>query len=171
MATLFARHEVCAATNADSGSSQAGNLSVRVRFYLRTALPVYAFFLLLDRAYQYLRFGSWTNTYVGVMALEQRRMNPALPSNYPFEGHWFQGGLNSGMLSSRSFAPEKSIFLFDTMFPLTLLLSALLWKRLAPEVRAFLATCLVLLTAYLAFYARYDSWAGDFRGAIDTFRA
>ncbi len=95
------------------------------------------------------------------MALEQRRMNPALPSNYPFEGHWFQGGLNSGMLGPL-FAPEKSIFLFDTMFPLTLLLSALLWKRLAPEVRAFLATCLVLLTAYLAFYARYDSWAGDF---------
>ena len=29
-------------------------------------------------------------------------------------------------------------------------------------MRAFLAACLVLLTAYLAFYARYDSWAGDF---------
>jgi hypothetical protein len=157
LATPFAR---------DSGSSQpatavAGNLSVRVRIYLRTALPVYAFFLLLDRAYQYLRFGSWTNTYVGVLALEQRRMNPALPSTYPFEGHWFQGGLNSGILGPL-FAPEKSIFLFDTMFLLTLLLSVLLWKRLAQGVRAFLAACLVLLTAYLAFYARYDSWAGDF---------
>jgi hypothetical protein len=165
-ATLFARHKVQPATNTDSGSSRAatavaGNVSVRVRIYLRTALPVYAFFLLLDRAYQYLRFDSWTNTYVGVQALEQRRMNPALPSNYPFEGHWFQGGLNSGMLGPL-FAPEKSIFLFDTMFPLTLLLSVLLWKRLAPGVRAFLAACLVLLTAYLAFYARYDSWAGDF---------
>ncbi len=160
-ATLFARHEFCPATNTDSGSSQAGNLSVRVRFYLRTALPVYAFFLLLDRAYQYLRFGSWTNTYVGVLALEQQRMNPALPSNYPFEGHWFQGGLSSGLLGPL-FAPEKSIFLFDTMFPLALLLSVLLWKRLAPGMRAFLAACLVLLTAYLAFYARYDSWAGDF---------
>ncbi len=165
-ATLFARHEVHPAADTDSGSSQAamsiaGNLSVRVRIYLRTALPVYVFFLLLDRAYQYLRFGSWTNTYVGVLALEQRRMNPALPSNYPFEGHWFQGGLNSGMFGPL-FAPEKSIFLFDTMFPLTLLLGVLLWKRLAPRVRAFLAACLVLITAYLAFYARYDSWAGDF---------
>jgi hypothetical protein len=165
-ATLFARHEVRPTAETESGPSQAttavaGNLSVRVRFYLRTALPVYAFFLLLDRAYQYLRFGCWTNTYVGVMALEQRRMNPALPSNYPFEGHWFQGGLNSGMLGPL-FAPKKSIFLFDTMFPLTLLLCVLLWKRLTPGVRAFLAACVVLLTSYLAFYARYDSWAGDF---------
>jgi hypothetical protein len=160
-ATLLARHGVRPAANADSGSSRAGNLSVRVRIYLRTALPVYAAFLLLDRAYQYLRFGSWTNTYVSVMALEQRRMNPALPANYPFEGHWFQGGLSSGILGPL-FAPEKSIFLFDPMFPLTLLLCALLWKRLIFGMRAFLAASLVLLAAYLAFYARYDSWAGDF---------
>ena len=28
------------------------------------SLPVYAVFLVIDRIYQYIRFGSWTNTYV-----------------------------------------------------------------------------------------------------------
>lgn len=147
----------------DAVTVKAGNLPVpdRMWIYLRTVLPVYAVFLFLDRAYQYVRFGSWTNTYVDVLALEQRQMDPALPSNYPFDGHWFHGGLNSGILGPL-FAPEKSIFLFDPMFPLTLLLALLLWKRLEPAVRAFLATALVLLAAYLAFYGRYNSWAGDF---------
>jgi hypothetical protein len=43
-----------------------------------------------------------------------------------------------------------------------LLLAILLWKRLTPGVRAFLAAALILLAAYIIFYARYDSWAGDF---------
>ena len=32
--------------------------------YVKTALPVYAVFLLIDRLYQYYRFGSFFNTYV-----------------------------------------------------------------------------------------------------------
>ena len=133
----------------------------RVRTYLRTALPVYAVFLLLDRTYQYIRFGSWTNTYVTILARQQRQMNPALSPNYPFDGHWFHGGIDSGMLGPL-FAPQKTIFLFDPMFPLTLLLAVLLWKQAAPGVRAFLVATLILLAAYITFYARYDSWAGDF---------
>jgi hypothetical protein len=42
------------------------------------------------------------------------------------------------------------------------LLAVLLWKRFAPGVRAFLAATLILLAAYITFYAPYDSWAGDF---------
>jgi hypothetical protein len=133
----------------------------RIRTYLRTALPVYAIFVIFDRIYQYIRFGSWTNTYVAILAREQRILNPTLPSNFPFEGHFFQGGINSGILGP-FFAPEKSIFLFDPMFPLVLLLTLLLWKHLELGVRAFLMASLLLIAMYIVFYGRYDSWAGDF---------
>ncbi len=48
------------------------------------------------------------------------------------------------------------------MFPLTLLLAVLLWKRLEQGVRAFFLASLVLLASYIVFYGRYDSWAGDY---------
>jgi len=156
LAIVFAR--------AQGTSGVAGNhvpAFPRVRIYLQTALPIYAVFLLLDRAYQYIRFGSWTNTYVAILAREQRQMDPTLPLSFPFDGHWFQGGIHSGVLGPL-FGPEKSIFLFDPMFPLALVLTILLWKRLTPALQAFLAASLVLLGSYIAFYGRYDSWAGDF---------
>ena len=40
-------------------------------------------------------------------------------------------------------------------------LLALLWKRLTPEVRAYGATSLLLVLAYISFYARYTVWSGD----------
>jgi hypothetical protein len=58
--------------------------------------------------------------------------------------------------------PEKSVFLFDPMFPLALLLTTFLWKRLSPAMRAFAVATLVMLAAYVLFYARYNWWAGDF---------
>jgi hypothetical protein len=132
-----------------------------VSAYLRGAVPIYAAFLVIDRIYQYIRFGSWTNTYVDVFAREQRHMDPTLPANFPFNGHWLQGGIHSGLLGPL-FAPEKTVFLFDPMLPLALLLTILLWKRLTAAVRAFLIATLAMLAAYIVFYARYNWWAGDF---------
>ena len=129
--------------------------------YLRTALPVYAGFLLIDRIYQYIRFGSWTNTYVAVFAREQRQMDPTLPANFPFNRGWFEGGLHSGILGP-FLMPEKTVFLFDPLFVLTVLLTIFLWKRLGPAVRAFLIASFMMLAAYIVFYARYNWWAGDF---------
>jgi hypothetical protein len=159
-ASLFARPEASLSANTNRRSAQvtpaiAGKSPDRrtVRTYLRTALPIYAVFFLIDRIYQYIRFGSWTNTYIDIFAREQRQMDPTLPANFPFNGAWFQGGISSGVIGP-FFAPEKSVFLFDPMFPLALLLTALLWKRLAPPVQAFLAATLALLAFYIAFYAR-----------------
>jgi hypothetical protein len=144
-------------------SSAIRNRSARnlLRTYLTTAIPIYAIFFLLDRIYQYIRFGSWTNTYNGVFARELQQRDPSLPANFPFNGSWFHGGLSSGILGPL-FAPEKSIFLFDPILLLMLLLAALLWKRLTPQIRAFLAATLLLLSAYIAFYASYIGWPGDF---------
>lgn len=154
LAAMFARSKADRDTNSEPVFS-------RLRVYLRTALPVYAVFFFLDRVYQYIRFGSWTNTYVTVLAREQRQREATLPSNFPFDGYWFHGGLDSGILGPL-FAPEKSIFLFDPLLLLTLLLTVVLWKRLTPGVRAFLVASLAMVVFYIMFYARYRPWAGDY---------
>jgi hypothetical protein len=123
--------------------------------YLHTAIPIYAGFLLIDRLYQYYRFGSFFNTYVSLFAAQQRRLDASLPANYPFETPFHIGFFGA------LFAPEKSIFLFDPLLVLTILLAVVLWKRLRPELRAYLASVSFLLLAYVSFYARYTVWSGD----------
>jgi hypothetical protein len=82
--------------------------------------------------------------------------DPMLPANFPWSTPFHEGVLGA------LFKPEKSIFLFDPLLVLTLLLLALLWKRLDGEVRAYAVFSLLLLVGYISFYARYTYWAGDF---------
>jgi hypothetical protein len=124
--------------------------------YCKVAAPVYLFFLALDRAYQFYRFESFTNTYVSIFAREYRQRDPTLPANFPWSTPFHAGFLGSLL------QPEKSIFLFDPLLLLAIVLLALLWKRLTPEVRAYGAASLLLLLAYICFYARYTYWSGDF---------
>jgi len=128
----------------------------RLIAYCKVAAPVYLFFLMLDRAYQLYRYGSLTNTYVSIAGREQRQIDPTLPVNFPWSTPFHVGVLGA------LFKPEKSIFLFDPLLVLAIFLLALLWKRLTPEVRAYGASTVLLLLAYICFYARYTYWAGDF---------
>jgi hypothetical protein len=161
LAALFSHREAGRDLERASGRLLAHPGSSMLLTYLRTALPVYAVFLVIDRMYQYIRFGSWTNTYVTYFAREYRSRDATLPPGFPFNRGWFEGGLHSGVLGP-FFMPEKSVFLFDPMFPLALLLTVLLWKRLSPAMRAFAVATLAMLAAYVVFYARYNWWAGDF---------
>ena len=135
---------------------RGGDLWRRLIIYIKVAAPVYIFFLLIDRAYQFYRFGSFTNTYVTVFAREYRQLDPTLPPNFPWSTSFHVGVV--GPL----FQPEKSIFLFDPLLVLAIFLLGWLWKRVTPEIRAYGATSLVLLPAYICFYARYTYWSGDF---------
>jgi hypothetical protein len=128
----------------------------RLIAYSKVAVPVYTFFLVVDRAYHFYRFGSFTSTYLPLFAREQRQMDPTLPANFPWSTPFRVGFLGA------LFQPEKSIFLFDPLLVLAILLLALLWRRLTPELRAYGVTSLLLLLAYIAFYARYTYWSGDF---------
>src|SRR5215469_7496340 len=103
----------------------AGKHEFSKRFveYAKLALPIYAFFLFCDRLYQFYRFGNWTTTYVHYFTLEHRLEDPSLPANYPWSTPFHKGFL--GPLIS----PEKSIFLFDPLIVLTLLIAVLAWKR------------------------------------------
>jgi len=127
----------------------------RFRTYATTALPIFAVFVLIDRWYQYYRFGSFFNTYVSVFAQQAHEMNPSLPANYPFEVPFHVGFLGA------LFAPEKSIFLFDPLLILMLLLVIIGWKRFGPAIRAYLISSTLLLFIYIGFYARYTVWSGD----------
>ncbi len=127
----------------------------RLLAYCKIAAPVYAFFLLVERLYNFYRFGSFTSTYIPIFAKEQRLNDPALPPNFPWSTPFHEGFLGA------LFKPEKSIFLFDPMLVLALLVLVLLWRRLLPEVRAYAVTSLLLLFGYIAFYARYTYWTGD----------
>ncbi len=124
--------------------------------YAKTALPIYAVFFVIDRLYQYYRFGSFFNTYVHYFALEHRMLDPSLPANYPFETPFHVGFLGALM------APEKSVFLFDPLLLLTIVIAFLAWKQLRAEVRAYLIASSLLLLGYMVFYARYTVWSGDF---------
>ena len=131
-------------------------LRERLFAYAKTALPVYAVFLLIDRLYQYYRFGSFFNTYVHYFTAEHRLQDPLLPASYPFETPFHVGFLGA------LFAPEKSIFLFDPLLVLTIVTAVLGWKRFRPEIKSYLVAAFLLLFAYISFYARYTVWSGDF---------
>jgi hypothetical protein len=128
----------------------------RLQTYAKIAIPVYAIFGLIDRLYQYYRFGSFTNTYVTVFAREYHRLDPSLPANYPWETPFRVGFL--GPLIT----PEKSIFLFDPLLVLTILITILCWKRFSAQIKAYIVTAFLLLLAYISFYAKYTVWSGDF---------
>ena len=128
----------------------------RLLTYVKTAAPVYLVSVLIDRLYQYHRFGSFFNTYVTVYAQEYKRMYPNLPAKYPWEVPFHVGFFGA------LFTPEKSIFLFDPLLLLTALVTVLAWKRFGADVKAYIATATALLFAYISFYARYTVWSGDF---------
>jgi hypothetical protein len=123
--------------------------------YARITIPIYGVFFLLDRLYQFYRFGSFFNTYVAVFAQEQHRLKPDLPANFPFETPFHVGFFGA------LFTPEKSIFLLDPLLLLTILVSLFAWKRFGAEIRAYLVSSWILLLAYICFYARYTVWSGD----------
>jgi hypothetical protein len=128
----------------------------RCRSYAVVAVPVFCLFGFLDRLYQFYRFGSWTTTYAGLVAKETITRDPSVGANWPWTTPWPEGFLGA------LFKPEKSIFLFDPLIILALVLLVLHWRRLSSVVRAYgIATCVMLLV-YLSFYARYFAWAGDF---------
>ena len=127
----------------------------RLLDYCKIAAPVYFIFGLAERAYSFYRFGSWTRTYLPLFAQEQRLQDPSLPSNFPWSTPFHEGFLGA------LFQPEKSIFLFDPLLGLALILLVLLWKRLGPDLRGYAVASLLLLVGYISLYARYTYWAGD----------
>ena len=138
------------------GSVRGWALRRRLKEYAFVATPIYAVFGSLDRLYQYHRFGSFFNTYVSVVAREAKHRDPLLPASYPFETPFHVGFF--GALFSR----EKSIFLYDPLLILMLLLVIKGWRYFDPVVKAYVLATATMLLGYICFYARYTVWSGDF---------
>jgi len=138
------------------GNMRGRVLLARLWEYIRVVTPCYAVFVLIDRLYQYLRFGTFWNTYLSVWTEQQRKLDPDLPPNFPWTTPLHTGVL--GPLITR----EKSLFLYDPLILLTILLAILIWKRFCPEIQAYLTSGTCLLGAYILFYARFFDWSGDF---------
>jgi len=128
----------------------------RLIAYAKVAFPVYTVFFVIERLYSWYRFGSLTQTYLPIFTREMRAQDPSLPANFPWSTP-----LHVGVLGAL-FQPEKSIFLFDPLLILALLLFLLLWRRIDAVVRSYAVTSLLLLFGYIFFYARYTYWTGDF---------
>jgi hypothetical protein len=135
---------------------RGGQLWERIKTYIAIASPIYLLFGAIDRLYQFYRFGSFFNTYVSVVAREARQRNPSLPVAYPFEKPFHEGFFGA------LFAPEKSIFLFDPLLILMILVAFVCWRRFSPAIKAYVITAFLLVLAYICFYARYTVWSGDF---------
>jgi hypothetical protein len=83
------------------------------------------------------------------------KRDPTLPANYPFETPFHVGFFGA------LFTPEKSIFLFDPLLILMIVLAAVAWRRFSGAAKAYVITSALLLMAYISFYARYTVWSGD----------
>jgi hypothetical protein len=79
-----------------------------------------------------------------------------LALNFPFTTPFHEGFLGA------LFVPSKSVFLFDPLLLLLILLAVVAWRRFTPPVKAYTIATSALLLVYMAFYARYFVWAGDF---------
>jgi hypothetical protein len=120
-------------------------------------------FLFFDRLYQFYRFGNWTTTYVHYFTIEHRLQDPTLPAKYPWETPFHVGFL--GPLISR----EKSIFLFDPLIALTIILAVFLFARFrvpSPGDSSSLAT-----DPGLTPWANLDRSPGAGAGRISAIKA
>jgi hypothetical protein len=123
------------------------------RRFLSGFLPPLAIALLLDRWYQYYRFGELFTTYTGI--LERQFHPPGAPAKYLFSYPFWKGFLGA------LFAADKSIFPFDPLLVVLLIVAALKWRSLTRELQTILTWLGLLLVGYLAFYAKYYYFGAD----------
>lgn len=124
--------------------------------YGRVCLPCYAVFLLIERLYYYYRFGAFYSLYPQIMAAQKRQLNPSLPPDFPWNNPFWKGFLGPLITA------EKSIFLFDPLILLTLVLIFFVWKYFASEIKAYVISLVWLLFACIALYAKWFDWSGDY---------
>jgi hypothetical protein len=130
-------------------------LKRRLLSYTLTCMAVYSLFALGDRLYHFYRFGTFLGTYIHLYGEKWKLLHPELPASFPFSTPFLVGFL--GPLISL----EKSLFIFDPLIIVTLLLFVRFKRRISTDVKAFLMVLMLLVPAYIAFYATYYDWSGD----------
>jgi hypothetical protein len=119
--------------------------------------------VVIDRVYQFVRFGDWTSTYLGLYSkrvaevrahspvpLEGAFNDPAFPWTLPI-----QDGALSAFVS-----PRWGLLWFDAMVPLLCYLLLRFGRHLPRAERIFAGMGAVYLAAVVLFYGRYYEPAG-----------
>jgi hypothetical protein len=129
-------------------------LAESARFILQFG-SFYLPFILADRFYQWVRFGSITSNYETILAAQQRAADPLLPPSFPFSTPFLDGF--TGFLLS----PAKSIFLFNPLLILSSVLVLRYRNALRQNVKLFFGIGWLALFMQICFYARLAFWGGD----------
>ena len=123
--------------------------------WTRAALPLLFLSLVIDRAYQFHRFGSIRTTYMHLAGQAVRLIEPAHPENFPFS-HPFWNGFFGPLISL-----EKGFWVYDPLALVALVLIAMNWKRIRLEVRILACLAVFLLLTLSAGYAKFYNWGGE----------
>ena len=134
---------------------RAPDIRGKVKTYLATVVPVLLFWGALDRLVHYLRFGTLRGTYIGIQGVQQRLLHPEYPPDYPFNTP-FPVGFWGALIS-----PEKSLFLFEPLTILLLLLCIAGWRSFSAAIKVLIVSLVVMVFGYISFYAKFVAWAGD----------
>jgi len=124
----------------------------RPRRFLGWFAPPIAAALLIDRWYHWHRFGEWFSTYTGMLG---RHRPEGFPASYPFSYPFWKGFLGT------LFSLDKSIFLFDPLLVVVLVVAVLYRKQLKRSVGVLLGCLALLLLVYITAFARYYGFGGD----------
>jgi hypothetical protein len=124
--------------------------------FCKYVIPFVILALAIDRIYQFERFGTWTDTYLDRKIHHKLALHPELPPNFPWITP-FWDGVHLLLIS-----PERSIFLFDPLLLLTFWMIIRYWKYVALPMRGFVISVVLLLGAYVSFYARFSAPGGPY---------
>jgi hypothetical protein len=119
-------------------------------------IPFLIVALAIDRIYQFDRFGTWTDTYLDRRELQQLTLHPETPPNWPWINP-FWDGVYLLLLS-----PKRSIFLFDPLLLVTFWMMLRYWRYISLPIRTFVIIAVLLLGAYVSFYAKFSPPGGAY---------
>lgn len=136
--------------------------------YCLVAIPVYVFFLLIERMYQWIRFGTIWGTYFSIIEdqyLPQKlhQISPELFKNLLFI-HFSQNFSQLPFINNCLnilFSPEASILLFDSLIIVFATLIIKFWYQTPYFTKLLIASLIFLLLSYIVFYANFPFWKGS----------
>jgi hypothetical protein len=129
-------------------------LKKRILEYVFISGLVYLFFLGVDRIYHWSRFGTLLGTYSSIWAQQFKATHPDLPPSFPFSTP-FEVGFFGAL-----FSPERSMFMFNPLLIITLILSIKYWRKINITIGAFILANTFLSIAYISAYAKWFMWGG-----------
>ncbi len=131
-----------------------GELRKQMRLML-VAIPWMGFGLLLDRLWQWARFGTWKGTYFTIFKQWASANFDMLPEGFPFSVDFLDG------VSGQLFSPGKGVIFYEPLVVLVVAFWLLPQSQGKPRLRAMVTVATLALLGSIAGLARSNYWDGD----------